>query len=105
MNTAAADKDSVILGQRYAFATVSLVLGVSCFINLLGLEKALLAIAFGWLALRRVPEPALKEHRVFAKVGIALGIIPLVLLPTIIILNFDRLREFIELLSKMNGGR
>ena len=103
MNTA--DKDSVILGQRYAFATVSLVLGVSCFINLLGLEKAILAIVFGWLALRQMPAPALKQNRVFAKVGIALGIIPLVLLPTIIILNFDRLREFVELLSKMNGGR
>ncbi len=32
-------KESLILGQKYAFAVVSLVLGIFCFVNLLGLEK------------------------------------------------------------------
>ena len=41
-----------VLGQKYAFATASLVLGVACFINLLGFEKAVLARAFGWLTLK-----------------------------------------------------
>ena len=94
-----------VLGQKYAFATVSLVLGISCFVNLLGLEKAILAIVFGWLALRANPEPALKEHRLWAKIGIIFGILPLVILPLIIILNFDRLREIIDALVKLNGGR
>ena len=94
-----------VLGQKYAFATVSLVLGISCFVNLLGLEKAILAIVFGWLALRANPEPALTEHRLWAKIGIIFGILPLVILPLIIILNFDRLREIIDALVKLNGGR
>ena len=94
-----------VLGQKYAFATVSLVLGISCFINLIGLEKAILAIIFGWLALRATPEPLLKEHRLWAKVGVVLGILPLIILPILIIFNFDRLREIIELLSKLSGGR
>jgi len=98
-------KNSTILGQKYAFATASLILGISCFVNFLGLEKAILAIVFGWLALRTKPEPVLKEHRLWAKVGLVLGILPLIILPTIIILNFDRLREIIEILSKINGGR
>jgi hypothetical protein len=98
-------KESIILGQKYAFATVSLVLGIFCFVNLLGLEKPILAVIFGWLALRAKPEPALKEHRVWAKAGITLGTITLILVPLIIILNFDRLREIIEVLSKMNAGR
>jgi len=98
-------KNSTILGQKYAFATASLILGISCFVNFLGLEKAILAIVFGWLALRTKPEPVLKEHRLWAKVGLVLGILPLIILPTIIILNFDRLREIIEVLSKINGGR
>ena len=98
-------KNSTILGQKYAFATASLILGISCFVNFLGLEKAILAIVFGWLALRTKPEPVLKEHRLWAKVGLVLGILPLIILPTIIILNFDWLREIVEVLSKINGGR
>lgn len=98
-------KEYTIIGQKYAFATVSLVLGISCFVNLLGLEKAILAIVFGWMALRADPLPALKEHRMWAKAGIVLGILPLIILPVILILNADRIREFIDALSKLSGGR
>lgn len=98
-------KSATILGQKYAFATVSLILGIFCFINLLGLEKPILAIVFGWLALRAKPEPKLTEHRAWAQVGVTLGVITLIVVPTIIILNFERLREIVEVLSKINGGR
>ena len=98
-------RDSLILGQKYAFATAALILGIFSFVNLLGLEKPILAIIFGWLALRTKPAPQLKEHRVWAKAGVVLGSIVLIVVPTLIILNLDRLREFIEVLSKLNGGR
>ena len=98
-------KNSLILGQKYAFATASLILGICSFVNLLGLEKPILAIIFGWLALRTTPEPQLIQHRVWAKTGVVLGSIVLVVVPTLIILNLDRLREFVDVLSKLNGGR
>jgi len=94
-----------VLGQKYAFATAALILGISCFISFLGMEKAIMAIVFSWLALRVNPEPALLEHRTWAKAGLILGILQLIILPLIIILNFDRIREFIDVLSKLNGGR
>jgi len=94
-----------ILGQKYAYATVSLLLGIFCFVNLAGMEKAILAVIFGWLALRKNPAPALKEHRIWAKTGVILGSLVLIIVPTIIILNFDRLREFVEVLSKMSSGK
>ena len=98
-------KESLILGQKYAFATVSLILGIFSFVNLLGLEKPILAIIFGWLALRAEPAPLLTQHRVWAKAGVVLGTIILIVVPTIIILNFHRVQEFIEILSKLDGGR
>ena len=98
-------RESLILGQKYAFATASLILGICSFVNLLGLEKPILAIVFGWLALRATPAPLLKEHRVWAKTGVVLGTIVLIVVPTLIILNFHRLQEFIEILSKLDGGR
>jgi hypothetical protein len=98
-------RESLILGQKYAFATASLILGICSYVNLLGLEKPILALVFGWLALRAKPEPLLKEHRVWAKTGVVLATIVLIVLPTIIILNLDRLREFVDILSKLQGGR
>ena len=98
-------RDSLILGQKYAFATASLILGICSFVNLLGLEKPILAIIFGYLALRTTPAPPLKEHRVWAKAGVTLGTIVLIVVPTLIILNLHRLREFIDVLSKLQGGR
>jgi len=98
-------RDSLILGQKYAFATASLILGIFSFVNLLGLEKPILAIIFGWLALRATPAPQLIEHRVWAKTGVVLGTIVLIVIPTIIILNLHRLREFIDVLSTLSGGR
>jgi hypothetical protein len=95
----------VILGQKYAYATASLVLGIACFINLAGMEKAILAITFAWLSLRNSPAPVLKERRMWAQAGLTLGSLILIMVPIIIIFNFDRLRELVEVLSKMNSGR
>jgi hypothetical protein len=92
----------IVLGQKYAYATISLVLGLACFINLAGLEKALLAVIFGWLALKSTPAPALKARRVWAQTGMVLGLLVLIIVPTIILLNLDRLRVIIDALSKLS---
>lgn len=47
----------IVLGQKYAYATISLILGLACFINLAGMEKAVLAVIFGWMALKATPAP------------------------------------------------
>ena len=52
MNPMNTDPNANVLGQKYAFATASLIMGIACYVNLLGLEKAALAILFAWLALR-----------------------------------------------------
>ena len=95
-------KQSTVLGQKYAFATASLIMGIACFTSLLGLEKAILAIVFAWLALRRDPEPALTEHRSWAKAGLVLGILPLVIVPILLILNFDKVQQIIDVFSKFD---
>ena len=95
----------VVLGQKYAYATISLVMGIACFLNLAGMEKAVLAVVFGWLALKSTPPPILKQRRVWAKTGIVLGIVVLTVIPTIIILNLDRLRLIVETLSKLSNGK
>ena len=95
-------QQSLVLGQKYAFATASLILGISCFVSLLGMEKAILAIVFAWLALRTKPEPVLREHRMWAKAGLVLGILPFIIVPVILILNYDRVLEILDALSKLD---
>ncbi|HLM00150.1 MAG TPA: hypothetical protein VK400_03780 [Pyrinomonadaceae bacterium] len=99
------NKKHVILGQKYAYATISLLLGIFCFINLAGMEKAVLAIVFAWLALRSSPEPILRQRRVWAQAGFALGGLALIIVPVIIFFTFGRLREIFEVLLKMSNGR
>jgi hypothetical protein len=95
----------VVLGQKYAYATISLILGIACYVNLAGMEKAVLAIVFGWLALKSSPVPTLKDRRFWAKTGMVLGTVVLVVVPTIIILNFDRLRLIVEALMRLSNGK
>jgi|SRR5918992_835631 hypothetical protein len=95
----------IVLGQKYAYATISLVLGLACFVNVAGLEKAVLAVIFGWLALKSTPAPALKARRLWAKTGVVLGSLVLIVIPTIIILNLDRLRVIVEALMKLSEGK
>ncbi len=95
----------IVLGQKYAYATISLILGIACFTNLAGLEKAILAVIFGWLALKSSPAPRLTARRAWAKTGMVLGILVLVVVPTIIILNFDRLQVFLDTLMKLSNGK
>jgi hypothetical protein len=95
----------IVLGQKYAYATVALVLAITSFTSLLGMEKSILAIIFAWLALRPEPEPVLIDRRRWGKVAIALGIIHVVLMPVLILLNLDRIRAAVQLLMTLQEGK
>ena len=95
----------VVLGQKYAYATASLIFGIICFVNFAGLEKAVLAIVFAWLALKADPGPQLTERRLWAKIGASMGLFVLILIPTLILLNLDRLRIIIEALEKLSEAK
>lgn len=95
------EENPVVLGQKYAFATASLLLGLVTFVNILSLEKAILAVVFGWLALRQVPPPALQTRRSFAILGIVLGCLAFVLVPAFLIVYRDRLAHLIEVLKQV----
>jgi hypothetical protein len=99
--------EAAVLGQKYAYATASLILGLVCFVNLAGLEKAMLAIAFGVLALRRQPAPVLQRHRAWARTGVALGAAMIVLVPALIyfVIGIDRLQQVIETLARLGAAK
>ena len=93
--------EGVVLGQKYAYATAALMVGIAGYIQFLGIERAILAILFAYLALRPSPVPRLENRRLWAQVGLALGLIMLVIVPTIVLIKFDALRELITALEKL----
>ena len=60
--------------MRNEFAIASLVLGIFSFIQLLGIEKAALAVIFGFLALREIKREKM-SGRNLALLGIVLGVV------------------------------
>jgi hypothetical protein len=86
----------VVLAQRYAYATVALVVGLLSFVNFLGFEKSILAMILGLKALGREPAPALTARRSWAKAGTIIGAAQIALVVTIILLNLDRIPKIIE---------
>ncbi|MCU0724940.1 MAG: hypothetical protein MUE73_03995 [Planctomycetes bacterium] len=90
--------DPTVLGQKYAYATAALLTGIACFVQLLGIERAILAIAFAILALRRSPPPVLARRRGFAVAGLVLGILAVIAVPVFLLLFRDRFPALLEAL-------
>jgi hypothetical protein len=98
-------ESAFVLGQRYTLATLALAVGLLSFLNVAGLEKAVLAVVLGLRALRPTPEPPLERRRGWARVGIGLGVAHVVLLVTVILLNLDRLSRLVEALRALSDLR
>jgi hypothetical protein len=98
-------ESAFVLGQRYTLATLALGLALLSFLNLAGLEKAILAIVLGLKALRLTPEPALDQRRGLARLGIGLAGAHVVLVVTVILLNLDRLSRLLDALRAVSDLR
>ena len=100
------DRESAfVLGQRYTLATLALGLALLSFLNLAGIEKAILAVVIAFKALRPTPAPALELRRTWARVAIGLGIAHVVLVVTVVLLNLDRIGRLIDALRAMSDLR
>jgi hypothetical protein len=99
------DRANVILGQKYAYATVALLLGVASFVNLLGFEKAILAIIFGRLALKSDPPPALKNRREWGQAGLVLGVLQVVVISALVIIFRHELLGALDALRRLQDAK
>lgn len=68
--------------KRYPLAFTSLLLGIVSFVHLFGLEKAVLAVILGGIALRQAA-PEQEPGRKFAVIGVVLGSIYIAVLAVI----------------------
>jgi hypothetical protein len=98
-------ESAFVLGQRYTLATLALTLALLSFLNLAGMEKAILAIVLGLRALKPAPQPPLEQRRGWARMAIGLGVAHVVLVVAVILLNLDRLAKLLDALRAMSDLR
>jgi hypothetical protein len=98
-------ESAFVLGQRYMLATLALALALLSFLNLAGLEKALLAIVLALRALKSTPAPTLERRRGWARLAIGLASAHVVLLTTVVLLNLHRLPKLLEALRALSDLR
>jgi hypothetical protein len=98
-------ESAFVLGQRYTLSTLALVLALLSFLNLAGLEKAVLAILLGLRALKTAPGPPLEQRRRWAQLGIGFGTAHVVLVLAVILLNLHRLPRLFEALRALSDLR
>jgi hypothetical protein len=98
-------ESAFVLGQRYTLAAVALALALLSFLNVGGLEKAVLAIVLGLRALKSDPGPPIEQRRGWARLGIGLAAAHIVVLATVILLNLHRLPKLIEALRTLSDLR
>ena len=98
-------ESAFVLGQRYMLATLALTLALLSFLNLAGLEKAIVAVVLGFRALKPTPAPALEERRGWARFAVGLAASHIALLVTIILFNLDRLPKVYEVFRALSDLR
>lgn len=80
--------------KKFNLVFVSLILGIVSFIQLLGTEKAMLAIIIGAIALKYDD-----ENKKIAWIGISLGIIYLLIIAFILVFHFPKLISVLQKLK------
>ena len=87
------------MGTKSKVAIGSLIVGIACFLNLLGIEKALAAITLGWMGLKEAGSEG-KNGKGFAYAGIILGAAYIITIAVLLIFYGP---QFIERIKMMAG--
>jgi len=87
-------------GRRTGIGIAALAIGITTYLSLLGAEKAVLAVVLGVLALRGEPHGTLARRLGIASV--VLGSVFIVTIPVLLVVFWDRVAEFVSILSKLS---
>jgi hypothetical protein len=87
------------MGTKSKVAVASMVVGIVCFLNLLGVEKAAAAIILGYMGLKEIGTEE-KTGKWFAYAGIIMGAAYIIILAVLLIIYGP---QFIERIKMMSG--
>ena len=86
--------------KRNKLAIIALLLGIFSFVNLFGLEKGLMAIIAGWIAIREIRENSELSGKGMAWAGVILGALSMVVITILVIWKGPQFLQFLRNLPK-----
>lgn len=86
--------------KRNSLALASLLAGIACFINLAGIEKAILAVTFGVLALGEIQKEPETKGKGKAYAGITLGVLYMVTIIVILAVKGPEILSYFRSVPK-----
>jgi hypothetical protein len=86
------------MGTKSRVAVASLIVGIACFLNLLGIEKAIAAIILGAMGLKEISAEE-KAGKWFAYAGIILGSVYIITIAILLIIYGPQFIERIKMLA------
>ena len=87
-------------GRRAGLAAAALALSIVAFVNLLGMEKSILAAVLALVALRgAIPGAALRRR---ARVALAFALVHVITVVTLVVHFRDKFGELLRLLHKLS---
>ena len=86
--------------KRNRLAIIALALGITSFVNLFGLEKGLMAIVAGWMAIQEIKEEPALRGKGMAWAGVVLGAFSIVVITVLVIWKGPQIFEYLKTLPK-----
>ncbi len=87
--------------KRCRLAMIALLLGIISFVNLMGLEKGVMAIIVGWWAIREIKEDPARKGTGMAWAGFILGLLSVILIISMLIWKGPQLLQQLRMLEKL----
>ena len=87
--------------KRCKLASIALLLGIASLINLFGLEKGIVAIVAGWMAIREIKEEPLLKGKGIAWAGFILGVLSIITIISLLIWKGPHLLQQLRLLQDL----
>ncbi len=86
--------------KRCRLAIIALLLGITSLINLFGLEKGVMAVIVGWLAIGEIKNQPSLKGKGMAWAGLILGALSIITIVVVLIWKGPQLLQQLKLLQK-----
>jgi|GEM_PF-379621 len=93
-------KEAFVLGRNSGIAIAAVTMSLVAFLNLLGMEKSIVAVVFGIIVLKNSPKGQVAYK--MGKAAVMIGILHILTVIVVVTVYWNKINELIELLMTLS---